>query len=317
MIRVSEAPKLPIRDPRGHKGTFGTAAVLGGCAHEPGPRGIDGLRMLGGPCFTAMAALRAGCGLARLALPAPLVDHGLTLCPSATGLALAVDADGRLKPHLAAEAVDALVAQAEVFIIGPGLGRSEGASAAVLRAVGQESCPVVVDADGLNALAEIPELGRDFRAAAVLTPHPGEYARLAASLGLAEETLPEARAGALARRLGCVVVLKGAATAVSDGHRAWVHDQPNPALGTAGTGDVLAGLLGGLVAQHARATGGAGGVPLFDLARAAVLAHAEAGARWSEARHARGGLLATDLLEQIPATVESLRATSELNEPCA
>ena len=108
-----------------------------------------------------------------------------------------------------------------------------------------------------HALAATPDVQADFRGAAVLTPHPGEYRRLASSLGLDTDAVsPEARpaaAEALARRLGCVVTLKGAATIVSDGLQTVVNDTGNAALATAGSGDVLTGVIAGLAAQFFRA----------------------------------------------------------------
>src|SRR5262249_28551276 len=140
----------------------------------------------------------------------------------------------------------------------PGLGSGEGVKAASLRAVQREEIPVVVDADAINALADVPELVRDFRAAAVLTPHPGEYRRLAGSLGIRIDPVkPETRsdaAASLAQRLGCVVVLKGHQTVVSDGQRTWVNDTGGPELATAGTGDVLSGVIAGLAAQFVAVT---------------------------------------------------------------
>lgn len=309
------APSLPPRDPRGHKGTFGTAAVVGGCAHEPDPvTGLEGLRMLGGPCFAAIAALRAGCGLARLAVPRPLVDHALAVAPAATALAIPVDDAGRPVAHLAAAVIDDLAAHSDALVVGPGLGASDGARAIILRAILQESAPVILDADGLNNLAAITEAWRDFRAPAVLTPHPGEFARLAAPLGI-DPAPNHAAAAQLAQKLGAIVVLKGAATIVTDGHEHWTHDAPNPALATAGSGDVLAGIIAGLVAQHApRPSRPAAHRPihasLFDLARAGVEAHARAAAAWASRRGATGGLLAADLLDEIPAAVQSLRAAT-------
>jgi NAD(P)H-hydrate repair Nnr-like enzyme with NAD(P)H-hydrate dehydratase domain len=112
---------------------------------------------------------------------------------------------------------------------------------------------VVVDADALNAMARIPDLARDLKASCVLTPHPGEFRRLADALNLdADPVAPSRRtaaAEALAQRVGCIVVLKGAGTVVSNGHDTWTCDAGHPCLATAGTGDVLAGLLGGLLAQ--------------------------------------------------------------------
>jgi NAD(P)H-hydrate epimerase len=268
--------------------------------------------MLGGPAFSAIAALRSGCGLVRLALPEPLLEAGLTLAPSATGVPLPVDARGDIVPHLAAEALDRLLAECSCIAIGPGLGGGEGPRAMTLRVAAQREVPVVLDADALNNLAEIPDAHRDFHAPAVLTPHPGEYARLARALGVEGDavdraTRPDA-AERLAQRLGCVVVLKGAHTVVSDGMRTWLSPHANPALATAGTGDVLTGVVAGLVAQLFRPPPARpGGASLYDCARLAVLAHALAAERWARRAGATAGLLATDLLDELPAAAQSLR----------
>ncbi len=327
-IDSSAPPTLPARDPRGHKGTFGTVAVIGGCGHED-------RHMIGAAALAATSALRAGAGLARLVMPAPVLDAGLTICASATGVPIPVDGTGRIVPHEAAAVLDAQARSCECLVVGPGLGVSDGVRAASLRAVQQEDVPVVVDADALNALAEITELARDFHAAAVLTPHPGEYRRLASGLGISLDRVDApsrpAAAAALAQRLGCIVVLKGAGTVVSDGQRTWVNPSGTAALATAGTGDVLSGLLAGLVAQFVRpalaaALAGAGaraagdakrsasrsGTPptlsLYDAARIGVLAHGLAAERWVKTRRADAGLLAMELADEIPAALGELRS---------
>lgn len=318
-------PGLPRRDPRGHKGTFGAVVVLGGCAHRPPDDRLesDGVRMIGGPALSALAALRAGAGLAKLLMPEPVLSAGLVIAPSATGMAIPVDQDGRIIAHLAARTLDEALESCDALVIGPGLSVGPGEEAVCLRAVQQEDAPVVVDADALNNLARTPELWRDFRAQAILTPHPGEYARLGASLGIVADAKadPVAAAGELARRLGCVVALKGAATVVSDGHRDWTLDAPNPALATGGSGDVLAGIIGGLLGQHYKApiiagprsvpSEGLGGLGLFDAACAGVRVHAMAARAWCDADPGHpltGGMLATDLLDGVPKAVEALRA---------
>ena len=95
---TTDLPSLPPRDPAGHKGTFGTVSVIGGCASDP--------RMIGAPALAARGALRAGAGLARLVLPAPVLDAGLVVEPSATGRAMPTDASGRVVPHEAARVID-------------------------------------------------------------------------------------------------------------------------------------------------------------------------------------------------------------------
>lgn len=307
-------PPLPPRDPTGHKGTFGTVAVFGGSCFR-------GERMFGAPALSALGALRAGCGLARLAVPGPLLDSAILLTPSATGVALPVDGEGGLIAHESARIFDA-AGDAEAVVIGPGLGSCDGARALVLRALGQAETPVVADADALNLLSTTPDFHLDLKAPAVLTPHPGEFARLARTLRLSGDvTDPGFRSTAaerLAQRLGCVVVLKGAGTVVSDGLRTWTCGRGHPCLGTAGTGDVLAGVIAGLIAQFVqRGPVAIGGVPLprtperpldlFDAARLGVDAHAQAGESWAARRAADAGMLAAELAEEIPGVLASMR----------
>lgn len=186
----------------------------------------------------------------------------------------------------------------------------------------QQDVPVIADADALNALAATPDFQPDLRASAVFTPHPGEFRRLAQTLKInADPTDPSTRpaaAEAMALRLGVIVVLKGSNTVVSDGLRTWTCTRGHACLATAGTGDVLAGLIAGLTAQFV-APGPSvienlelpkpPGKPLdlFDAARLAVQAHAIAGETWAESHHAEAGLLATELADALPAALESLR----------
>lgn len=298
---------LPRRDPRGHKGTFGTVSVVGGSAESP-------RRMIGAPALAALGALRAGAGLVRLVMPAPILDAGISICPSATGRSIPIDHEGCILGHEAARVIDEQSADCDCLVIGPGLGESEGARAAAIRAVQQEACPVVVDADAINRLAEVPELARDFHAAAVLTPHPGEFRRLAAALRiLADPTHDDERSGAaeaLAQKVGCIVVLKGPGTVVSDGQRTWMSAAANPALATAGTGDVLAGIIGAFIAQFvARAGSPSPAKPLDHFAAAClgVATHAMAAEMWVAERGASGGLTAEELAAQVPRAAERLR----------
>ena len=305
---------LPKRPASGHKGTFGRVAIVGGSAGNT--RAISAAgdtssepTMLGAPALAGLAALRAGCGLCTLVVPQPLVTSTLALCPSAVGVGLPVDASGHLERGESTRVMEAATRSCDALAIGPGLGKSEHVAQLVVRALQREDVAVVIDADAINAMARIPELFRDFRAPAVLTPHPGEFARLAEALGISLDpitpaTRPSAAAG-LAQRLGCIVVLKGAGTCVSDGHRTWVCARGSPSLATAGTGDVLTGLLASLIGQHV-ASGGTL-ARLYDLARLAVEAHACAGEAWANARNATGGMLATELCEQLPSVLEGFR----------
>lgn len=309
-------PDIPARDPSGHKGTFGTVVVIGGCAAGLGSApaaGDAGARvMLGGPVLCARAALRAGCGLVDLALPAPLVPGALAALESATAHALPVDAHGELDPSACAAVLDPVLERATALAIGPGLGGGHAVAQVVVRLLARDGIPVVVDADALNALSMTPRFDLDFRAPAILTPHPGEHARLAAALGL--PALPDepssdalhAAALAMAQRIGAVVVLKGARTAVSDGLRAWSARAGLSALATGGSGDVLAGTCASMLAQFGP-TSRARALDLFDCARVAVLAHGRAARLWSEG-HGAAGMLASELCDTLPRAIDLMRA---------
>lgn len=315
----SPLPKLPPRPLDGHKGTFGTVSIVGGSTS-------DGRMMIGAPALAGRGALRAGCGLCRLVMPQEILSAGLSLLPSATGFVLPTDDAGRIVPHEAAAVLDTVFAESKAVVVGPGMGLSPGAEAVVLRAVQQRTVPVVVDADGLTVMARIPDLWRDLHAPLVLTPHPGEFKRLADAMKITLDPVDRATRPAaatnLAQRLGCVVVLKGAGTVVSDGVRTWRCERGHPCMGTAGTGDVLAGVIASLLAQHfdstrmlaaaklasrspALAASIKVGLTPFDLARIAVEAHARAGERWAE-RSTPAGLLAQELADLVPAELQAM-----------
>ncbi len=293
-----DAPTFPPRHPEGHKGTFGSVLVVGGAMV---PR-----VMPGAPALAARAALRSGCGLATLAVPEMLAIATATITPEATVLPLRV---GDAVDPTAIDAVREQAADSHAIVVGPGLGRPEGIERFVGAIVEMEERPRVVDADGLNAMAAS---GIDrLRGPIILTPHPGEWSRLARAVGVEQDPLHDegrpAAAAALARRFDAgggpvVVVLKGARTIVADGERWWRCDRPNPAMATGGSGDVLAGVIGGLLAQfHPRP----GARPLegtrdaFEIARLGVALHAAAGEAWST-RHGDAGLLARELADAVP-----------------
>ncbi|MBL8755040.1 MAG: NAD(P)H-hydrate dehydratase [Planctomycetes bacterium] len=259
--RVRGLPSLPVRPRDAHKGTFGTVLVVAGS------RG-----MLGAAVLCATAALRGGAGLVRVMVPAALQPFVGVAVPCATSL-----------PRSPA-ALRAALANADAVVVGPGLGTAAATRAAVRAVLRHADVPVVLDADALNVLSPLRGPLRS-RAPLVITPHPGEAARLLGCDAATVQRDRAAAAAALCARSGAVVVLKGAGTRVADGVREFVNATGNPGMATGGSGDVLAGLLAALLAQ---------GMAPFDAARLAVHVHGRAGDRVAR-RLGERGLLASDL----------------------
>ncbi len=306
--RIESLPSLLRRPEDGHKGTFGTVAIVGGCA---GMHRDDEFEptMLGAPALGAMGAIRAGCGLVKIAAPSPIIEQVLTLAPFATGYGLETDHARSINASHSAPVLDELTRSCSVIVAGMGMGGAHCVAQIIVRLLNQEMVPVVIDADGLNALSTLPEFDREIRASAVLTPHPGEARRLMQSLSIdgdpaGDESQRIDACARIAQRLGCVVVLKGKGTVVSDGHRVWVCERGSPALAAGGTGDVLAGVIGSIIAQ----TRSDQSVDLLHAAAIGVQAHAIAGERWAESHEGDGGLMANELSEQLPGVISSLRA---------
>lgn len=239
---------LPVRPPRGHKGTFGRVLVVAGS------RGMAGAALL-----AAQGAQRVGAGLVQLAGPEQLSDVFAVGVPEAVGLPLPQKHD--TVAASAAGRIEAALEHASVLVIGPGLGRSDEVRVLVPRVVAAAQAagvPAVVDADGLNALADgaLERMGTDRGGTGepglVLTPHPGEMARLCGAAVADVAARPLEFAAEYARRWGAVVVLKGAPTVIADPRGdVYINSTGSAALASGGTGDVLAGVIGGLMAQGA------------------------------------------------------------------
>ncbi len=280
---------LPERRLDGHKGSFGSVAVVGGSR-----------RFVGAPVLAAAGAYRAGAGLVALAAPESIRLAAAALLPEQTHLPLSESGEGTVSPAAAGAAREALEGSS-AGVVGPGLGSGEAVSGFLrgLLLTGEAiETPLVVDADALNMLAGAYGWESRFGAQAVLTPHPGEMGRL---LGTSAGEVQRDRLGAAlegARRWGQVVALKGAHTvAASPDGRIALSPFANPALSSAGTGDVLAGVIGGLLAQ---------GMSCYEAAVAGAHLHGAAGDRW-RAENGSGGLLAWDLLSLLPRAAEELR----------
>jgi ADP-dependent NAD(P)H-hydrate dehydratase / NAD(P)H-hydrate epimerase len=261
---------VPRRSPEDNKYTAGYVVVVGG---SPG--------MTGAPCLSALAALRADAGYVALAGPKsaiPVFEHWVL---EAVKRALPEDDDGLLTAD-AVDEVRELLGKGGALAIGPGLGRSERTKELVRRVLAEAKVPAVVDGDALFELEPA-----DWPAPRVLTPHSGELARL---LGVESDWVDAHRLAALdhaVERFECIVLLKGAGTLVSEPGAGAIVCGGDPALATAGTGDVLTGIIAAFLAK---------GVEPRLAAAAAAVAHTEA------AREApqKNGLIASDLIEALP-----------------
>ena len=291
---------FPPRPSDGHKGTFGSVCVVGGNRSE------DGAVMLGAPALAANGAMRSGCGKAILAMPQPLLLAGLSMSPTSTGIELPVDEVGRLMPSPAIEAIDSHASGCRCFAIGPGLGCDWPQQQLIATLLSRDDRPIVLDADGLNSLAMLESGHLELHAPVILTPHIGEYRRLAKSMKIDIDPDDQSTAAeALAQAYGCVVVLKSANTTVSDGVTTVEVDCGGVVLASGGSGDVLTGIIAGLLAQY----GVDCGKHLFDAAILGVQVHARAGLIF-EAVNGDCGLIATDLLERVPEAISSLKKDS-------
>ncbi len=275
---VTQLPMLTPRPVESNKGTFGRVLVVAGS------RGMSGAAVL-----CASAALRGGAGLVRLAVPAELLPVVASANPCYLTAPLPQDERGLLSA--AAEAEILTLARAnDVLALGPGLGRSPALDSLVDALVEKAALPIVLDADGINAFQQRPERLRGRNAPLILTPHPGELARLLGVDVPAVQADREEIAARFARDHAVILVLKGHATIVTDGRRIYCNSTGNPGMATGGTGDVLTGLVAALLAQH---------LEPFSAAQLGVYLHGLAG---DLARDELGevSLIASDLLHYLP-----------------
>lgn len=277
--RVESIPKLPRRSPDGHKGRYGSILVIAG-----------GRGMAGAAALVGAAALRSGAGLVRVASPAEVQPTVASFEPSYMTYPLPDDGEGFLDFHASRPALERISDKADVLAIGPGLGDSPAILELVRWAVASGK-PLVLDADALNALAKDMGLVERLSRTTIVTPHPGEFARMSGLTTVQVQAEREARAAAIAARSEhLVVVLKGRGTLVTDGERTYVNTTGNPGMATGGAGDVLTGVVAALLGQKLAA---------FEAAQLAVYMHGLAG---DIARDQSGevGLIAGDLVDALP-----------------
>lgn len=264
---------LPDRNPWGHKGEFGKLLLL--C----GSRGYTGAAF-----FAAMGALRSGAGLVFLGVPESI--YGIEAVKLNEPVIFPLpDVGGRLSADAVPEILSRLP-RMDAVLVGPGLGQSEGTLAVVRAVLEKAECPVVVDADGINVLRAHRDLLRGRKSPTILTPHDGEFARLGGIIG--EDRM--AAAAALADDLGCVVLLKGHETCITDGTDGYLNPTGNPGMAVGGSGDVLAGVITALLGA---------GLPPLEAAACGAWLHGAAGDRCA-AELGQYGMLPTDMLSALP-----------------
>ncbi len=273
------------RDPASHKGDYGRVFVIAGS---------EG--MTGAAIMAAQAAMRAGAGLVTLGIPASqnAVVASHLICAMTKPLP---ETEAKTISFAALEVILSQVEKSDVIALGPGLSRHEETQRLVIDLVSKLRRPTVVDADGLNALVGHLDIfggQNEF----ILTPHPGEMARLMGTDVADVQRRRTDLAAELARVTGTIVVLKGYGTVVTDGRRVYVNQTGNAGMATGGAGDVLTGAIAGLRGQ---------GMPALEAATLGVYVHGLAG-DLARDRLGETAIIATDLLEELPEAFRRVEA---------
>ena len=264
---------LPDRDPWGHKGMFGKVLLL--C----GSRGFTGAAYL-----AAMGALRSGAGLVFLGVPENI--YAIEAVKLNEPVVFPLPDDGGMLSYLAVSEIEKRLAQMDAVLVGCGLGQSRGTLAVVQTVLEQAKCPVVLDADGINVLSGHKDILRGRQYPTILTPHDGEFLRFGGTIG--EDRL--ASAAYFARQWNSIVLLKGHRTCITDGTCGYVNHTGNPGMAVGGSGDVLAGIIVGLLGQ---------GLPPLEAAACGAWLHGAAGDLCAE-ELGQYGMLPTDMLQKLP-----------------
>lgn len=279
VLSKKNKPVLASRDPLSHKGDFGKLLSICGSKKYPGAA-----------YFAASGAVRIGTGLVTCAFPDSAYAAVASKLNEPIMMPLPCCEDG----FLARGALDALIPAAEksdCVLFGCGIGQTIGTASVAETIFEQTQCPLVIDADGINLISANINMPERLRGRAIITPHPGEMAKL---LRLSIEQVESNRtvlAKAVAKQFGIIVVLKGANTVVSDGEHTYVNRTGNPGMARGGCGDLLAGMIAGLVAQ---------GYDLMQAAVTGVYIHGAAG-DLAAAKFSQAGMTPTDMIKLLPS----------------
>lgn len=265
--------KLPDRKPDTHKGNYGKILLL--C----GSKGYTGAAAL-----SAMGALRSGAGLVYLAVPECIYQIEATKLLEPIVMPLP-DQGGSLSTTALAP-ISSLLESKNAVLIGPGLGRSEGVSAVVKYVLETFTGPLVLDADGINAICKHKDLLRERTAPTILTPHEGEFTRLTGAP--CKDRIADAID--LASDMGCIVLLKGHKTVITDGRTVYINTTGNPGMAVGGSGDVLSGIIVSLLGQ---------GLTPIDAASCGAWLHGAAGDICAK-EIGQYGMLPSDMLQVLP-----------------
>lgn len=276
--RFETIPALKRRNLESHKGDYGSVLVIAGS------RGMAGAAALAGA-----GALRSGAGKVCVACPFEVQPTVASFEPSYMTYPLADDATGHIDFLACSADLRTLIAKSSVLVLGPGIGQTESTSALTRWIVEKETLPTVIDADGLNVLAGQSSLLGSLTRPVVITPHPQELSRLTGETVDAIQSDREGHAQCLASHPNLVVVLKGAGTIVTDGTRVYKNRTGNPGMATGGSGDVLSGIIGSMIAQ---------GLPAFEAAVLGVYAHGLAG-DIAKDQNGEVGMIAGDIVDSL------------------
>jgi NAD(P)H-hydrate epimerase len=261
-----------------------------------GSRGLTGAA-----CLASESALRSGAGVVTAAVPANLNEIFEQRLLEVMTLPVADDDSG----HFTSTSLEELFAAAEVFdavAVGPGLGRDSDCTDMIADFVKKADVPMVIDADGINAFTGKPGALKRRTTPTVLTPHAGELARLTGSSPTAVTNERLAAAKSAARKTGAVILLKGSSTIITDGATTLVNPSGNPGLATAGSGDVLTGIIATLMAK---------GLSPLDAASGGALIHGMA-ADAAAAAISIDNLIASDLIEYLPQAFAKLEGEEDI-----
>jgi len=276
--RIKRVPVLPQRKRASHKGDYGRVLILAGS-----------VGMTGAACLAGQAALRSGAGLVTVGTPAglnPVLEVKMT---SVMTKPLPETGGGTLSLEGLPQILD-FIKDVDVAAIGPGIGRNEETADLIEHLIRKSECRLVIDADGLNNLIGRVDVLKHARGRALISPHPGEMGRL---VGKPANFIQQKRsevAADFASKYGIVVILKGYRTVVTDGDRIYVNTTGNPGMASAGSGDVLAGVVTGIAAQ---------GMENFPAGCLAVYIHGLAGDLAAK-KVGQISLMAEDILDYLP-----------------